>query len=138
MTSRDNTLNVLQKNEEKEKRFFMAWKRGVELMGKDLFGPRTPVTAKRKEDLTPHLARIKERFPHLSGGEEQFISAMVSFYSPDLGEQLVRRIDCEKSLCGLTYNLDHAQVTILCELLANYPGWPEGKDSDPMSLYSAY
>ncbi len=130
MTNRDNTLNVLQENEEREKRFFIAWKRGVELIGKDLFGPATPVTAKRKEDLAPQTTRIAERFLHLSGGEEQFICAMVSFYDPDWGEQLAGMIDCQKSLCGLTYNLDHEQITILCELLENYSGWPDAKDPD--------
>jgi len=135
MTNRDNTLNILQSTDEKEKRFFIAWKRGVELIGKDLFGPCAPVTAKRKEDLTPHPGRITERFPHLSGGEEQFICAMVSFYNPDLGEQLAGLIDCQKSLCGLTYNLDHEQIIILCELLTNYSGWPAAKDSELVSWF---
>ncbi len=56
----------------------------------------------------------------MSGGEEQFISAMVSFYNPDWGESLARKIDCQKSFCGLTYNLDHEQAEILAELMVNY------------------
>jgi hypothetical protein len=65
-------------------------------------------------------------FDEESGGEEQFLAAMVSFFDPAWGEELAARTDCYKSLCGLTYNLDHERTEILCELLRNYQGCDAG------------
>ena len=120
MVRKDNILNVLIQTEEKEKRFFAAWKRGVDLLGGHLFGPKTPPPAQHKDDLQPLRALIEREIVTMSGGEEQFISAMVSFYNPDWGESLARKIDCQKSFCGLTYNFDHEQAEILAELMVNY------------------
>ena len=120
---KDNVLNVLEQSEEKEQRFFLAWKRGVEFLGNHLFGPKTTQTAHKKEDLLPRREAIQAEFDSESCGEEQFLAAMVSFYDPAWGEELAMHIDCDKSLCGLTYNLDHGRVEILCDLLRNYQGW---------------
>jgi hypothetical protein len=128
MISKDNVLSVLEQTEEKEQRFFAAWKLGVVLVGPHLFGPNTLASAKRKEDLRPDAGRVCVELAKESCGEEQFLTAMVSFYDPAFAEELVERIDCHKSFCGLTYNLDHEQVEILCELLRNYQGWA---DPDP-------
>jgi len=121
--SKDNILNVLVDSEEKRTRFLAAWKRGVEFLGEELFGPGKLETAKEKEQLTPLRDPIEAVFNKESGGEEQFLAAMVSFYDPAWGAELAERIDCDKSFCGLTYNLDHECVEILCELLRNYRGW---------------
>jgi hypothetical protein len=48
---------------------------------------------------------------------------MVSFYDPAWGEELAARIECHKSLSGLTLDLDHECTEIICELLLNYEGW---------------
>jgi len=123
MTSKDYILNVLDQTEEKEARFFAAWKQGVGLVGQHLFGPKTPATAKNKDDLRPQHKLIEVELAKESCGEEQFLTAMVSFYDPAWGEDLVEQIECHKSFCGLTYNLDHEQIEILCELLRNFQGW---------------
>ena len=123
MTSKDYILNVLEQTEEKEARFFAAWKQGVELLGPQLFGPKTPANAKIKDDLRPQHNLIETELAKESCGEEQFLTAMVSFYDPAWGEELVELIECHKSFCGLTYNLDHEQIEILCELLRNFQGW---------------
>lgn len=128
MGHRDYILNVLEQTQEKEERFFSAWKRGVKLVGEHLFGPATPATARTREDLRPRRRRIEEEMLRDSCGEEQFLSAMVSFYSPAWGEELVDKIDGYRSFCGLTYNLDHARIEILCELLRNYQGWPDADE----------
>ena len=120
---KDNVLNVLEQSEEKEQRFFQAWKRGVDFLGRHLFGPKTTGTAQHKDDLRPLREPIQAAFDNESCGEEQFLAAMVSFYDPAWGEELAMLIDCDKSLCGLTYNLDHGRIEILCELLRNYQGW---------------
>jgi hypothetical protein len=123
--SKDNVLNVLQQSEEKHARFLAAWKQGVEFIGPKLFGPGKPATATDKNQLCPQPDEIDKAFTEESCGEEQFLAAMVSFYDPAWGEELAARIDSHKSLCGLTYNLDHECTEIICELLRNYTGWDE-------------
>jgi len=121
--NKDNVLNALLQTKEKHTRFLAAWKRGVEFLGPDLFGPKTLATAKEKDDLRPLREPIEAVFRKESGGEEQFLAAMVSFYDPVWGEQLARRIGSPLSVCGLTFNLDHECAAIVCELLLNYEGW---------------
>lgn len=120
---RDNVLNVLQQTDEKRTRFFEAWKHGVEFLGANLFGPGTPETARTKDDLRPLKEVVDAAFAQESEGEEQFLAAMVSFYDPAWGEELASRIECHKSLCGLTFDLDHECTEILSKLLLNYEGW---------------
>lgn len=123
MMHKDNVLNVLEQSQEKTAGFFKAWKRGVEFLGPHLFGPGSPRTAHDKNELVPLRERVEAEFAKESGGEEQFLAAMVSFFDPAWGEELAAGIDCYKSVCGLTYNFDHERMAILCELLRNYQGW---------------
>jgi|GEM_PF-695051 len=125
MVNKDYILNVLEQTEEKEQRFFAAWKQGVALVGEHLFGPKNTTSAKTRDDLRPRHEQIEAELAKESCGEEQFLTAMVSFFDPAWGEELVELIDCHRSFCGLIYNLDHEQIEILCELLRNYQGWPE-------------
>jgi hypothetical protein len=120
---KDNVLNVLQQSSEKHSRFLKAWIRGVLFLGPDFFGPGTPETATEKEDLEPRRDVVDAAFADESEGEEQFLAAMASFYDPAWGEELANRIECHKSLCGLTFDLDHECTDIVCELLLNYEGW---------------
>ena len=120
---KDNILNVLQQSAEKHSRFWVAWKRGVDFLGPHFFGPETLQSAKTKEDLRPLQDVVDAAFEDESEGEEQFLAAMVSFYDPAWGEELASRIECHKSLCGLTFDLDHECTEIVCELLLNYEGW---------------
>jgi hypothetical protein len=123
--NRDNVLNVMEQTAEKEARFLNAWKLGVAYLGPQLFGPGSLHAARSKDDLRPQPEAVEEVFSRESGGEEQMLAAMVSFFDPAWGEELTARIDCLKSVCGLTYNLDHECTAILCELLLNYTGWQE-------------
>jgi len=120
---RDNILNALQQSDEKHSRFFKAWKDGVCFLGARFFGPGTPESACKKEELIPLKDVVDAAFEEESEGEEQFLAAMVSFYDPAWGEELAGRIECHKSLCGLTFELDHECTEIICELLLNYEGW---------------
>jgi hypothetical protein len=95
----------------------------VAFLGPELFGPGAPETARDKEQLQPLRAPVEAVFNRESAGEEQFLAAMVSFYDPAWGAELAERIDCDKSVCGLTYNLDHERIEVLCQLLRNYQGW---------------
>lgn len=120
---RDNVLNVLQQSEEKHARFFEAWKHGVDFLGPHFFGPESLESARSKDDLQPLKKVVNAAFEQESEGEEQFLAAMVSFYDPAWGEELANRIECHKSFCGLTFDLDHECTAIICELLLNYEGW---------------
>lgn len=120
---RDNVLNVLHQSEEKRARFLAAWKHGVEYLGPKFFGPGAPETAKSKDQLRPLQDIIEAEFAEESEGEEEFLAAMVSFYDPAWGEELAARIECHKSLSGLTLDLDHECTEVICELLLNYEGW---------------
>jgi hypothetical protein len=120
---KDNVLNVLQQSEEKRARFLEAWKHGVEFLGSNFFGPGTPESARSKDDLRPIKDVVEASFDRESEGEEQFLAAMVSFFDPAWGEELVNRIECHKSLCGITFDLDHECTEIVCKLLINYEGW---------------
>jgi hypothetical protein len=120
---KDNVLNVLQQSEEKRARFLEAWKHGVEFLGSNFFGPGTPESARSKDDLRPIKDVVEASFDRESEGEEQFLAAMVSFFDPAWGEELVNRIECHKSLCGITFELDHECTEIVCKLLINYEGW---------------
>jgi hypothetical protein len=121
--NKDNVLNVMEQSEEKEQGFLLAWVRGVDFLGAHLFGPKTTADARDKDELQPLREPVEAVFAQESAGEEQFLAAMVSFYDPSWGEELAARIICEKSVCGLTYNLDHERTEVLCELLRNYQGW---------------
>ena len=120
---RDNVLNVLRQTEEKRIRFLEAWKHGVEYLGPEFFGPGSPETARSKDELRPLQAVVEAAFAEESEGEEEFLAAMVSFYDPAWGEELAARIECHKSLSGLTLDLDHECTEIICELLLNHEGW---------------
>ena len=120
---RDNVLNVLQQTEEKRSRFLEAWKHGVEYLGPKFFGPGSPETARTKDELKPLPDVVDAEFAEESEGEEEFLAAMVSFYDPAWGEELAARIECHKSLSGLTLDLDHECTEIICELLLNHEGW---------------
>ena len=124
--NKDNVLNVLEQSEEKSARFLAAWKRGVDFLGPHLFGPGATATARNKDELRPLRKQVEAVFNRESGGEEQFLAAMISFYDPAWGEELSARTDGYKSFCGLAYNLDHERTEILCELLRNYQGWEQG------------
>jgi hypothetical protein len=120
---RDNVLNVLQQTEEKRRRFLEAWKHGVEYLGPKFFGPGSPETARSKDELKPLPDVVDADFAEESEGGEEFLAAMVSFYDPAWGEELAARIECHKSLSGLTLDLDHECTEIICELLLNHEGW---------------
>jgi hypothetical protein len=120
---RDNVLNVLQQTEEKRRRFLEAWKHGVEYLGPKFFGPGSPESARSKDELKPLPSVVDAEFAEESEGEEEFLAAMVSFYDPAWGEELAARIECHKSLSGLTLDLDHECTEIICELLLNHEGW---------------
>ena len=85
--SKDNVLNVMEQTLKKQRRFLNAWKRGVLFLGPQLFGPGTVEVAQEKQELQPLPQAVEAVFSGESGGEEQLLAAMVSFYDPAWGEE---------------------------------------------------
>jgi len=104
--------------------FLEAWKRGVQLAGTHWFGDGTPAQMDRattKDDLVPRLTAIKSSIGVLSGGEQTFLAAMVSFYDTREGGTLLRRTGFQ-GLADLT-NLDLRHRQVIADLILHYAGW---------------
>ncbi len=121
--NKERPIHSLEETDEKRAAFFAAWKRGVERLGPELFGPGSLEKARAKTELEPRRESIDTAFDHLSRGQQQLLGAMVSFFDPDWGEELAARTEDEKCLCALTFNLDKDEMEIVCDLLRNYTGW---------------
>jgi hypothetical protein len=104
--------------------FFQAWKRGVELVGPELFGDGTPQgldAAVCKWDLRPNLADINQAIGPLSSGEKVFLAAMTSFYNAEKGGTLLKRVGVH-GLADLG-GLDLERRKVIATLILNYHGW---------------
>lgn len=104
--------------------FFYAWKRGVELVGPDLFGNGSREgldLAVDKWDLCPNVALIRKAIGVMSSGEKVFLAAMVSFYNANDGGALLKRVGVH-GLADLS-GLDLERRRIIAALLLNYTGW---------------
>lgn len=104
--------------------FFEAWKRGVVLAGYQWFGDGRIETLERattKWILRPNVQRIKDAFGVLSGGQQMFVAAMVSFYNTQEGAALLRHCGFEglSDLGGM--DLEHRQV--IADLVLHYNRW---------------
>lgn len=114
---------LLEKTNKQRSLFFEAWKEGVCLAGPEFFGPRDPETATEKNHLRPKIHVIEGALGVLSPAEGKFLSAMVSFYNPELGERIATLLNIEKSVCGLTLGIDGKGRRIIAKLLIRYCGW---------------
>jgi hypothetical protein len=104
--------------------FFHAWKRGVELVGPELFGNGSQECLDLtvcKWDLCPNLEAIIDAIGVMSSGEKVFLAAMVSFYNAEEGGALLRRIGVY-GLADLA-GLDLERRKIIADLILNYSGW---------------
>ena len=104
--------------------FFDAWKRGVELVGPELFGKGTRECLEQaicKWDLCPNVEAIIDAIGVMSSGEKVFLAAMVSFYNAEEGGALLRRV----GVYGLADlgGLDLERRKIIAALILNYHGW---------------
>lgn len=83
----------------------------------------TPLPLRRaKWDLVPDVDYISDSIGVLSSGERVFLAAMVSFYSADLGGQLLSSIGVH-GLSDISAALDQPRLQVLSALLLSYPGW---------------
>jgi len=106
-----------------ENLFFDAWKRGVKLIGEELFYPGTPETAESIWDLKPNCKLIEECFDQLSRSERAFLANLVSFYDDETGAMLAKKVGYPASFNGLTMTLTYDYRQVLIDLMNNYTGW---------------
>ena len=104
--------------------FFDAWKRGVELVGPELFGTGARECLEQavcKWDLRPNMDAIIDAIGTMSSGEKVFLAAMVSFYNAQEGGALLRRV----GVFGLADlgGLDLERRKVIAALILNYTGW---------------
>src|SRR5690606_38122069 len=103
--------------------FFHAWKRGVELVGPDLFNGTQECLdlAEDRWDLCPHVAVIRKTIGAMSSGERVFLAAMVSFYNSKDGGALLKRVGVH-GLADLG-GLDLERRKIIATLILNFSRW---------------
>lgn len=104
--------------------FFQAWKRGVELIGPELFGKGTQEgldQAVCKWDLRPNLLEINQAIEPMSSGQKKFLAAMVSFYNAREGGALFKRAGINGLADLAVLDLEGRQV--IADLIMNYDGW---------------
>jgi hypothetical protein len=104
--------------------FFYAWKSGVALAGRHLFGRGARADLEHATsvwDLCPKVQLIDDAIGVMSSGEKRFLAALVSFYNVDDGSRLFERVGV-RGLADFG-GLDLKRRTIIAALLPNYTGW---------------
>lgn len=104
--------------------FFLAWKRGVGIVGHEWFGDGTReglLRAKTRYDLRPNLLLLNDALRILSSSQGLFLSAMVSFYNVREGAAMLRRCGFE-GLADLGL-LDLERRQVIADLVLNHSAW---------------
>jgi len=104
--------------------FFQAWKRGVEIAGRQWFGDGTDKCLSAATyiwDLRPRLAEIDEHLGMMSRGEQLFLAAMASFYNAEDSAPLLKRCGFD-GLADLG-RLDLQRRQVIANLILSYHGW---------------
>lgn len=107
-----------------EPAFFDAWLRGVEIAGsrwfkRDDWGASDVPS---KWDYAPNFEAIEDSLGVLSTGEAVFLAAMVSFYSPQGGRELMQKLDMG-SPGSVAAALDEKRRRVIADLTVSYAGW---------------
>lgn len=114
--------------------FLDAWKKGVNIVGKEFFESKQPLMESNTEpadilsqvtdkwQLTPRWEFIEQRIGVLSGGEAALLAVMCSFYNSEWGGKLMRDIGIE-GMADINAKLDPKETKIIADLLINYSGW---------------
>ncbi|ODC01178.1 hypothetical protein A3197_01460 [Candidatus Thiodiazotropha endoloripes] len=107
------------------KRLFIdAWKRGILASGvPGLFysGDMVDKTSSL-ERLAPKVRDIGKRIHVYPKKQATFLAAMVSFYNPEEGAKLAKKVGCN-GLGDIANNITLEQRLIISDLLVNHTGW---------------
>ncbi|HSH28982.1 MAG TPA: hypothetical protein VK971_03655 [Thiohalobacter sp.] len=108
----------------REERFLAAWKRGIHLIGPQLFLVRAASVeaATDKNELRPDSELIEDSIHVISRGQAAFLGAMCSFFNPDWGQKLLSEIGFP-NLCDIAAKLDREHAEVIAELFLTYSGW---------------
>ncbi|MEW8200413.1 MAG: hypothetical protein AB2777_22530 [Candidatus Thiodiazotropha endolucinida] len=104
--------------------FLDAWKRGIAASGvPGLFysGDMLDKTS-NLERLAPKVRDIGKRIHVYPKKQATFLSAMVSFYNPEEGAKLAKKVGCN-GLGDIANNISLEQKLIISDLLVNHTGW---------------
>jgi len=115
-------------------RFLRAWLKGVRVVGPSFFEARRPGRGQTgdavqsldmvqdKWDVCPNPEAVEKGIDTLSHGEAALLAAMCSFYNPEWGSGLLRRVGVV-GLADLASKLDRESREIVSELLETYTGF---------------
>ncbi|MCU7933705.1 MAG: hypothetical protein KZQ99_02355 [Candidatus Thiodiazotropha sp. (ex Dulcina madagascariensis)] len=106
------------------KLFLFAWKRAILASGATgLFynGDMVDKTTSLKR-LAPKVGDIGKRIHVYPKSQATFLAALVSFYNPEEGAKLAKKVGCN-GLGDIATNLSHEQRFIIADLLMNHTGW---------------
>jgi len=110
-----------------DQNFLNAWKRGVEIAGREYFACDGVISindATDKNQLRPNSEIIDAEIVDLSTGESIFLAAMCSFYSWSWARELFEKAGLPSSSPGYIFSrIDLDQRDIIADLGLNYVGW---------------
>lgn len=106
-----------------EAAFDAAWIRGVQIAGRRFFRSEgASADSSSKWDFYPDFDVISSALGVLSTGEAVFLAAMYSFFNPDTGAELLRRLGAD-SPGFVAASLDEKRRRVIAELTVSYAGW---------------
>lgn len=103
--------------------FTEAWRRAVEHIGEEKFGPLCLSTATDFRDLSPIHAEFVASLSCISPGQRQFHIAAYSFYNAEVASKWARKYGMGASINDLTLKMDENLKDIIASLMINYTGW---------------
>ncbi|MCU7839740.1 MAG: hypothetical protein KZQ94_10240 [Candidatus Thiodiazotropha sp. (ex Troendleina suluensis)] len=104
--------------------FLTAWKRGVMASGTPglFYNGDMLDRATHLHRLAPKIKDIAKRISTYPKSQASFLSALVSFYNPEEGARLAKKVGCN-GLGDIALNLSTEQRFILADLLIHHEGW---------------
>jgi hypothetical protein len=104
--------------------FIDAWKRGILASGAPSLFYSSDILDKTTslERLAPKVREIGKRIHSYPKRQATFLAAMVSFYNPEEGAKLAKKVGCN-GLGDIAINITFDQRLIISDLLMYHTGW---------------
>ncbi len=107
-----------------EELFVSAWKRGINIVGKEFFNIKASSleSAKKKWQMEPNYQFIKNEMSSYSHGKQVLLGLMYSFYDPECGQDILIQAQSPNFVQSL-FILNEEARTIISELWLYHTGW---------------